>query len=682
MVRFIDKKIHKIIDSNITKSQILDFFEKEENKIYVLVVYSKNGTYTGSITYKELLKHDDWRNCINRAAVTISEKFWKCAKDYLNEENDFLAVIDDKRELLGFAYNDRTNYIVAEGALCALENGDFFIPEKYKNIHMIVITDLNELSWRCYWLFKNMGYDVSLVGDKWEWFGLKSDKSDMEYAECSKLYIYSEGTSEKKGDINVQNYFSDIWEIAMENMKSVYVKEIEKLIDKSVQVCECHVPDVLAKDEYTPEEEKSRKMPIDICEYLLDLAEYTDENEQCIWNIFGKEKILEKKHNDENEYENIPLGEVQGMSVEGHSYNKRIYLIGPCIVMGNGCSTKDSLCGQLQILAQRFEYQVISVGIAQIRFDIWQNAISKIPIRKKDIVITINTVSWFAQNKGKVSGIPIDISLIYKKKCRENFFYRTPIHTNAEGNRMIAIEILNQYLQNKIYELKESGANPYLQKGELVNCDIRHTIASYINRINRHVEGNIGAIVMNCNPFTKGHRHLIEYAAAKMDWLYIFVVEENRSFFKYETRFQMVELGTNDLKNVIVIPSGTWVLSYKTMPIYFEKESMQNVRVNASLDIEIFARYIALPLGILKRFAGEEPLDNITRQYNEQMREILQDFDIEFEEVPRLRDKRGIYISASQVRHSIAKDKWETIKEMVPQSTYDLLRKSREIYEL
>ena len=38
--------------------------------------------------------------------------------------------------------------------------------------------------------------------------------------------------------------------------------------------------------------------------------------------------------------------------------------------------------------------------------------------------------------------------------------------------------------------------------------------------------GIIGAVVCNCDPFTLGHRHLIEYAAGKCDFLYVFAVSE------------------------------------------------------------------------------------------------------------------------------------------------------------
>ncbi len=182
-----------------------------------------------------------------------------------------------------------------------------------------------------------------------------------------------------------------------------------------------------------------------------------------------------------------------------------------------------------------------------------------------------------------------------------------------------------------------------------------------------------GAIVMNCNPFTNGHLCLIQNAAKKVEDLYIFVVEENRSYFRFEDRFLMVQEGTWALDNVYVVPSGNWVLSYKTFPAYFEKEDIQEVKIDAKFDLEIFARYIAPKLGITKRFAGEEPIDKITRQYNEQMREVLTLFDIEFEEVPRMRIHNEV-VSASRARQCILEEKWEELRYLIPESSYKICR--------
>jgi [citrate (pro-3S)-lyase] ligase len=74
----------------------------------------------------------------------------------------------------------------------------------------------------------------------------------------------------------------------------------------------------------------------------------------------------------------------------------------------------------------------------------------------------------------------------------------------------------------------------------------------------------------------------------------------------------------------MVVPSGKFILSYQTLPVYFEKEQIYQVNVDASADLDIFARYIAPPLGITYRFVGEEPFDEVTRQYNQQMKTVFE----------------------------------------------------------
>ena len=95
----------------------------------------------------------------------------------------------------------------------------------------------------------------------------------------------------------------------------------------------------------------------------------------------------------------------------------------------------------------------------------------------------------------------------------------------------------------------------------------------------------VGCIVMNCNPFTSGHRYLIEYALKNVDYLFIFVVEEDQSVFSFHDRFQMVKNGTSDLKNVSVVRSGRLIISLETFPTYFRKEeSIDSKDVSMNID--------------------------------------------------------------------------------------------------
>ncbi len=83
-------------------------------------------------------------------------------------------------------------------------------------------------------------------------------------------------------------------------------------------------------------------------------------------------------------------------------------------------------------------------------------------------------------------------------------------------------------------------------------------------------------------------------------------------------------------------------------------------------------------MNIKVRFAGEEPTDIVTAQYNDSMGRILPQYGIQFVEIPRL-EKRGIgIISAKKVREAIKNGDWEQVKELVPETTYRILKK-REI---
>ena len=220
----------------------------------------------------------------------------------------------------------------------------------------------------------------------------------------------------------------------------------------------------------------------------------------------------------------------------------------------------------------------------------------------------------------------------------------------------------------------ELSDHSYIQKGEVLSEKLQKKVFDYVDSVKMdiHNDGKIGSIVMNCNPFTLGHQYLIEYAAKQVDYLYVFVVEENRSYFSFEERLELVRKGTAHLDNVHVVPSGEWVLSFSTLPTYFEKEKFQEEKVDARMDLEIFVRYVAPALGITKRFVGEEPTDKVTKQYNEQMRHILSEFDIEFEEVPR-KEVNGQVISASVVRKYLEEGRFDELKTLVPTSTFETL---------
>jgi len=207
-------------------------------------------------------------------------------------------------------------------------------------------------------------------------------------------------------------------------------------------------------------------------------------------------------------------------------------------------------------------------------------------------------------------------------------------------------------------------------------------IPIYLNDLKKHKQNleNCGAIVMNCNPFTLGHRYLIEHAASKAEHLFIFVVEEDKSEFSFKDRYKLVKQNTDDLKNVTVLPSGKFIISSQTFDAYFGKSSVseeQAIEQDVSFDLLIFAAAIAPTLNIKTRFVGQEPFDPLTRHYNEEMKKLLPEYGCGVVEIPRL-EKDGGAVSASRVRKFLKDGNFEEIKKIVPEETFRYLKKNRE----
>lgn len=177
---------------------------------------------------------------------------------------------------------------------------------------------------------------------------------------------------------------------------------------------------------------------------------------------------------------------------------------------------------------------------------------------------------------------------------------------------------------------------------------------------------------MNCNPFTYGHQYLIETASRLVGILYIFVVEENKSCFAFADRFAMVQEGTKHLDNVVVLPSGRFMISSLTFPGYFTKENPEKASYDSFLDLKIFSHYIAPAFNIGIRFVGHEPFDKVTAQYNEDMKMILKEQDIMVLEIPRKKIGEDV-ISATKVRKLLKEKEWEQLKKFVPETTMNIL---------
>ena len=181
-------------------------------------------------------------------------------------------------------------------------------------------------------------------------------------------------------------------------------------------------------------------------------------------------------------------------------------------------------------------------------------------------------------------------------------------------------------------------------------------------------QGKIAALVVNCNPFTLGHRHLVERAASENDFVHLFVVSEDISFFPFADRYNLIKEGCADFSNVVLHQTGSYMISSAVFPSYFLKDEMAAIEAQAKLDLAIFTQ-IAAAAGITRRYVGHEPFSVVTGKYNEIMRDKLPLAGIECIVLPR-KEHGGAPISASSVRKLLHDGCIEDTKALVPETTY------------
>lgn len=357
----------------------------------------------------------------------------------------------------------------------------------------------------------------------------------------------------------------------------------------------------------------------------------------------------------------------------GEDKSRTVFLVGPCIVMGYS-PAEESMAEILSTLIEKFNYPY---KIILINSRYFPKELLEYDICQNDIVIFFGTDLKYKD---------YDLTEDYEKYSgSKNLCTNTIMHVSSAGCELVANSIMEDIIvkySNMIQDDKDDKKILHYAEKEQLYCGDEYEIYMYLKRTNISKcmrRGNNGAIVMNANPFTMGHRQLVEYASDRVDRLFVFVVEEDASFFTYEERLEMVQQGTKDLENVIVLGSGKFVISNKTFYDYFTKEADNEKIIDASQDIYIFARYIAPYFNINKRFVGDEPVDNITKQYNEQMKKILPDYGCELIEIQRFK-KNGSIVSGSMVRKALHSNDLEYLSNMLPVTSFVFIQEHLEIF--
>lgn len=355
---------------------------------------------------------------------------------------------------------------------------------------------------------------------------------------------------------------------------------------------------------------------------------------------------------------------------------RRIFMFGPCFIFGAYCKDDQTIEAYLQELLNIGGYtswKVLNRGFCSGEFCYDQMFMEK--LSSDDIVIIVGTESYIPKEIGCEIAFRGDLSEVFLQITHlADCVLDSILHCNYVVNEKLAQRIYMDICSTGILMGPKKTDFPEALQDYYINWSIREYFMEYFQRygiVRESVAAKTGAIVMNCNPFTKGHRYLVEQALEMVDKLYIFVVEEDRSCFKFQDRFRMVEQGVADLvagERIFVVPSGKYIISLDTFAQYFDKEQAKTID-SMDYDVYIFGEVVAAALGIRYRFVGEEPLDEVTRAYNETLHRILPDFGIKVVEIPRIMFDEANVISATLVRKAMQEGDMDIVATLCPEST-------------
>lgn len=206
---------------------------------------------------------------------------------------------------------------------------------------------------------------------------------------------------------------------------------------------------------------------------------------------------------------------------------------------------------------------------------------------------------------------------------------------------------------------EDLGFRLLAQAPEAVLLENGRGLEEYCSGLSAQRQSGTGVIVMNANPFTKGHRYLVEKALEQVAGVVIIPVKEDQEF-TYQERREMIVKGCEGLR-VTVADGSDYSISALTFPTYFLKDLSTAAETQMRLDLDLFARHIVPALGADVRFVGTEPDDPLTARYNQLMKEIMPIPVVEVERLPG--------VSGTRVRSA----KYPEAAALTPPSTHPYL---------
>ena len=325
-----------------------------------------------------------------------------------------------------------------------------------------------------------------------------------------------------------------------------------------------------------------------------------------------------------------------------------INIFGPCMVYGALVDDKHTIASYLQrkVNVNNMDYSVNNYGLRAMELPEQVRIADNVNIKHGDkMIFIISTDEKEKLARLGFTDVETLLPVFNNNNTLHNYFLDKPAHCNHIANGYIADYIYDKIKKNllTINPQNKESAIPVKKSQKRNVFSNNKFIDEYLSMLKSLdiPDGPNGAILMNCNPFTYGHYNLIKYASEQVEELFVIVVQDDKSVFKFDDRYKMVQNGCKDFSNVTVIPSGKIFGSSMIFPEYFNRE---------------------------------EKTDIITASYNRELKNNLPLYGIEVIEIPRFTDRNGQSISAKTVRNALENNDWDTISQLVPPTTIEILQ--------
>lgn len=352
------------------------------------------------------------------------------------------------------------------------------------------------------------------------------------------------------------------------------------------------------------------------------------------------------------------------------TFINEVHFFGPCITFGLFSTDRFTIESILQkkMNDNGLRYNINNYGVpdgGDLINDILYMLSTQ--MRENDYVIWINR---FNDNLKQILASHnirvIDLSQAFYGQ--HNFFVNDTIHTTEKGNKIIAEYIFKNINFNKS-DINYKTVAPTSFK--FVKIDNRYE--QYL--ISEKVSGfhSYGSIVINANPFTFGHKYLIDKALETVDFLYVFLVENSSKSMPFYERYIIAKEAIGENKRVKLLSAGDFFASEQSFNAYFWGEN----DFDAYKHVEYFLRIVAPILNITYRFFGTEPNNMICRKFNEYCMDELPKNGVNVIQIQR-KCNHGNSISASKVRELLGKGELDMYNELIsPWATMFLIHKER-----